>query len=73
MKVKPKKPRQLGKQEEKIAKIDLSKVNETKEEVKEDNVAKVDLQSSFCPTTPTILSLNKNWGKILLEATHQII
>ena len=45
MKVKPKKPRQLGKQEDKIAKVDLSKANETKEEVKEDNVAKVDLSN----------------------------
>jgi len=45
MKVKPKKPRQLGKQEDKIAKVDLSKVGETKEEAKEDNVAKVDLSN----------------------------
>jgi len=45
MKVKPKKPKQLGKQEDKIAKVDLSKANETKEEVKEDNVAKVDLSN----------------------------
>ena len=45
MKVKPKKPRQLGKQEDKIAKVDLSKASETKEEAKEDNVAKVDLSN----------------------------
>jgi hypothetical protein len=49
MKVKPKKPKQLGKQESKIAKIDLSKVNETTEEVKEDNVAKVDLSKEEEP------------------------
>ena len=43
MKVKPLKPKQLGKQDNKIPKVDLSKINEDKQEEVKEEVPKVDL------------------------------